>query len=75
MAVDCYNQAFQIQPTYNSTRVNIGISNGHMILDNIMKLYDNELHESSNSSISKRLLIWKDEPDCWRYDLESDDSN
>lgn len=72
-AVDSYNKAYEIKPTNNSSRVNIGISNGHLMLDGIMNLYTTD--SSNKSKTSKRLLIWKDQPEDWMHDLESDESN
>lgn len=79
-AVESYNQAFSFRPSINATRVAMGTANGHLMLDSVMTLVCNkgksddktEHDEFSSYSVSKRLLVWKDQPDDFEHDLQSD---
>lgn len=79
-AVECYTQAFNIRPNINATKVALGTANGHLMLDSVMTLVCNkgksddktDHDEFSSYSVSKRLLIWKDQPDDFEHDLQSD---
>lgn len=78
-AVEAYNEAYTIRPTSDCTRVAIGIANSHLLLDGVMRLLDQagDSDEETNACAgaartSKRLLIWKDQPDDFEHDLESD---
>jgi len=72
-AVEVYNEAYKIQPKNNSCRMNLGISNGHLMLDGIMSLYTSDAQ--SKGKTSKRLLIWKDQPEDWMHDMDSEGSD
>lgn len=72
-AVECYSQAYKIRPNSDSARVAMGIANSHLLLDGVMRLLDSgEGDDGACKRTSKRLLIWKDQPDEFEHDLESD---
>ena len=79
-AVELYSQAYKFRPNVNSNRVAMGVANGHLMLDSVMALVCNKDKTNSNGNteqqdqerVSKRLLIWKDQPDDFEHDLESD---
>ena len=78
--MELYSQAYKFRPNVNSNRVAMGVANGHLMLDSVMALVCNKDKTNSNGNteqqdqerVSKRLLIWKDQPDDFEHDLESD---
>jgi len=74
-AVESYDRAFKVdQGRSCSTRVSLGIANSHLLLDGIMNLLNNSNVNTSSSGkgTSKRLLVWKDQPDDYEHDLDSE---
>ena len=67
------SEAYKIRPNCDSARVAMGVSNSHLLLDGVMALLNvGDSDDGASSKTSKRLLIWKDQPDEFEHDLESD---